>query len=300
MNFLAGCRTPFEGANGITVVSSRGIPEAQRIVWSPTDENKILVTVPPNLTNRGSEVYILDTQTGQKNILAKEQPGQLFEAKWTPDGRGTLILSAGSTPGFETAGWWKMDIENKSSEYLMEFGDAAWSPDAKTIALLHQERNSANEIVKVDLQLVDAKTNAVQTIYTTDKVDFTWGISWSPDGQYLVFSLGQGSHGNLYIVNIKTQQTKKVTENDRSDFPVWSPKGNIIAFEVYEEKEYSTVLHLIDPEGKCDVIIPNIKGGKSPTWSPDGKKLGYIDIDNISFLDVNQVIGRDIYQNLCP
>jgi TolB protein len=147
--------------------------------------------------------------------------------------------------------------------------------------------------------LVDAETNAVQTIYTTDKVDFTWGISWSPDGQYLVFSLGQGSHGNLYIVNIKTQQTKKITENDRSDFPVWSPKGNIIAFEVYEEKEYFTVLHLVDPEGKCDVTIPNTKYASSPTWSPDGKKLGYIDKDSISFLDVDLVLGRNVYQNLC-
>ena len=38
----------------------------------------------------------------------------------------------------------------------------------------------------------------------------------------------------------------------------------------------------------------------SPTWSPDGKKLGYVGIDGIYFLDVNPVVGGDIYQHLCP
>lgn len=301
INLLTSCVNPMKTNDGITFVASRGSrPPAQSIVWSPTDEDMILVTAYETM-QEPAEVYILDIKTGQKNVLAHQLPARLFEAKWTPDGKRALVLSGGDTIGFETPGWWMVDINNKLSEYLMTPNDAAWSPDGKTIAILREEKKETS-IVKIQLVLIDIVTKKEETIATYTEADSTWGMSWSPDGQYVVFSLGQQGASNLYILNMETRQVEKITNNNGSEYPVWSPKGNIIAFERYfPSNTAKTYLHLISSDGECEVEIPNPEKVKvwSPTWSPDGKKLGYIGRDGIYFLEIEKVLGRDIYQSLC-
>lgn len=291
---LTSCINPRKTEAGITFVTSRGSrPSAQSIVWSPTDGNKILVTA-YETPQEPAEVYILDIKTGQKDVLVQQLPAYFFEAKWTPDGKHALILAENNTKGFEPSGWWMVDISTKSSEYLMiPNDDAAWSSDGKTIAVLHQEENSAHDIIKIELQLINMETKEEETIATYDKADFSSGLSWSADGQYLVFSLGKIGFNGLYVLNMKTRQATKITENIGSANPAWSPKGNVIAFEKYPS------VYLIDMDGKCESEIPNLENVWSPTWSPDGKKLGYVGRDGIYFLEIDKVLGRDIYQNLC-
>ncbi len=293
-NLLTGCFNSRNTNNGITFVTSRGSrPPVQSIVWSPSDKDKILVTA-FETPQEPAEVYILDIKTGQKDILAKQLPGYFFEAKWTPDGKHALILAENNTKGFEPSGWWMVNISTKSSEYLtIPNDDAAWSPDGKTIAVLHQEENDAHDIIKIDLQLINMGTKVEETIATYEEADSSSGLSWSSDGQYLVFSLGKYGIHSLYILNMKTRQVAKITENIGSEKPVWSPEGNIIAFERYPS------IHLIDMDGKCEIEIPNLENAWSLTWSPDGKKLGYVGKDGIYFLEIDKVLGRNIYQNLC-
>lgn len=291
-NLLTGCLGHRKTNNGITFIASRGSsPPAQSIVWSPTDEDKILVAA-YETPAEPSEIYILDIKTRQENVLAKQLPAYLLEAKWTPDGNYALILSGGDTTGFETPGWWKVDINNKSSEHILDLIDAAWSPDGKTIAALREEKKGVNTI-KIDLLIIDGDTNQEEIIATYDQADSRSGLSWSPDGQYLVFSLGKYGFNDLYILNMRTRQVVKITENIGSKYPAWSPAGNIIAFEKYPS------LHLIDMDGKCEVEIPNLENVWSPTWSPDGRKLGYVGRDGIYFVDIGKVIERNIYEGLC-
>ena len=148
--------------------------------------------------------------------------------------------------------------------------------------------------------MINVATNTEKTIATYKEADSSWGLSWSPDGQYLVFSLGQTRSSNLYILNAKTLQVTQITENDGGKNPTWSPRGSIIAYERNSPDNIAkTYLYLVSSDGKCEKEIPNLENVWSPTWSPDGGKLGYVGRDGIYFLELDKILGKDIYQNLC-
>jgi Tol biopolymer transport system component len=289
-SLLVGCNQYQKNRDGITFVASRGTPPVQSIVWSPTDENRI-VAAAHTVGQWPAEVYILELETGQKRVIAKTNYGWFHEARWTPDGKDVLILVGDNTREFEPRGWWKLDIANNSSEYLKDLGYAVatWSPDGKTIAAA-----GGDEIV-----LTNVITGTKETFHTNVESIYGFGLSWSPDSQYLVFPAGESQSGDLYVLNIKTQQVEKITTNKLILYAVWSPKGNIIAFVNTSSVGGQWTLHLIRSDGKCEVEFPGLENVLSPTWSPDGEKLAYIARDGIYFLEIDKVLGRDIYQNLC-
>jgi Tol biopolymer transport system component len=294
---LSGCSSPNpkQEVPGIKFISSRGDrPSAQSIVWSPIDENKVLIRA-DETPLQPAEVFIFDIQTGKKeSVSGPLVSAQFIDAKWMPDGRKAIILTV-DTKDFKPSGWWEVDINNKSAEYLLGPMDAvAWSPDGKNIAVLYRKPENKNNSSTIDLKLIDTDTKVEQIITKYEEVDYSAGLSWSPDSRYAIFSLGkyQGS-SNLFILDMETRKVIPITQSDQGEHPSWSPKGNIIAFEANKH------LHLISLDGKCEIEIPNLEDVWSPTWSPDGEKLAYIGMDGIYYVELEQVFGRNIYQNLC-
>lgn len=294
ISIVASCSTLKNSGIGITFVAPRGTIPAQRFSWSPTDQNKILVVGYESGMTAG-EIYILDLATGQKNILVERSYSDFIDAIWAADGKHVLIFTGDNTPGFGQQGWWLMDVSDKSSRLLIgQLGNLAWSPDGKNIAIL-----SGFPAKSLDLSLKNADTQVTTSIYSKFNAQFPSGISWSPDSQNIVFSFDQGDSSDLYVLSIRTDQVVKITQSGLDRYPVWSPTGNLIAFENRSPVNGKTTLHLIHSDGKCEVAIPNLEDVWSATWSPDGQRLGYIGIDGIYYLEVNKVLGRDIYQNLC-
>jgi Tol biopolymer transport system component len=288
-----GCTKYEKNSNGITLVVKKETIPFQEIVWSPTGENNIL-SIDYSIGIWPAYVYLLDLETGQKQVLAQTNYGSFDAAAWMPDGKNVLILVGDNTQEFEPRGWWKVNVDNKSSEYFMDAGAVTWSSDGKFMATMTGDEAYPNSL-KVDLRLTNTDTQTEKTIHTNIESKYNFFVSWSPDSQYLVFPAGQSPSRELYVLNITTQQVVKITENEMADTPVWSPTGNIIAFE-----SSKSTLHLISSDGKCEIEIPNLKNVRSPTWSPDGRKIAFIGEDGIYVLDTDIVFGRDIYQKLCP
>jgi WD40 repeat protein len=295
---LTGCTSNFQNINGITKLASRGNPPAQSIAWSPTDENKILVISEAGMRPGPIKVYVLDTKTGRQNVIAKTE-GFILDGKWLPDGKSAIFRTDEVTKGFEPQGWWLMNVDDKSTEYFSNSYRVSWAPNGKTVAIFSGEALE-NKVGNIKLQLINVDTNLAETIYQLPEAGFVSNPVWSPDGKYIAFSYGDSRPGDLFVINLETREAVKITENKLNDSLAWSPKGNIIALERRARDEYKVTIHLISADGKCDIEIPNLESVFSPTWSPDGEKLGYVGIDGIYSLDMNQVVGRDIYQSLCP
>jgi Tol biopolymer transport system component/DNA-binding winged helix-turn-helix (wHTH) protein len=110
----------------------------------------------------------------------------------------------------------------------------------------------------------------------------------SPDGQRLAFvwNGGAGSHFNLYVKVIGTEESLQLTKQPSLDFnPVWSPDGRYIAFcRILKD---ATGIYIVPALGGAERRVRNTLWDEQEfdqvfrfgrlSWSPDGKLLAYSD-----------------------
>ncbi len=288
---LLNCSGPPKTQPGIVFIASRGSrPSAVSVVWSPKDNFTLLVRAYETPEMPG-EVYLLDVRTRQKHLLVDGFPAYLYGATWLPEGRHVAILAENNTKGFLPPGWWTLDIENSSAKYVLAASDAAaWSPNGKLVAVLQ----SSSSVTMVRLLLFDLQTGGHEIIATYPGAVAGTGLSWSPDGSHLIYSVTKQAGSDLYILDVLGRKTAALGTDARGQYPSWSPKGDIIALERYPD------LCLISPDGTCATRVPNVQDAWSPTWSPDGSRLAYLGLDGIYILNVDEVLGRNVYHELCP
>jgi Tol biopolymer transport system component len=150
----------------------------------------------------------------------------------------------------------------------------AGSPNHEQIAFIRPKAHTSDQIwvMNADGSGQHALThfgNAPQLFGSTVTSD----LSWSPDGQELVFAAFrniQGGRQQLYVVNIRTHAVRRLTNlTTGATGPAWSPNGRWIAFvgAVAPGHIYllSTKTHKAHAVGKAT--------GLCIAWSPDSKQL---------------------------
>jgi Tol biopolymer transport system component len=92
--------------------------------------------------------------------------------------------------------------------------------------------------------------------------------SWSPDGEHLVFQQQDG----IYVARYDGSGLRRLSDGA---YPVWSPRGDLIAFTVPPWEPGS--VWVMRPDGSdAHVLIPSTEfGGGNLEWSPDGTRLSY-------------------------
>ena len=103
-----------------------------------------------------------------------------------------------------------------------------------------------------------------------------WGMSWSPNGKRLAFSLARpGWLEHLYLLDVETKEIEILTELNKDFYPVWEPSGDRILFLRWN-REFDTFC-TIDIETK--VIEPLFDVDKATgywaDWSPEGDYIVY-------------------------
>jgi Tol biopolymer transport system component len=96
----------------------------------------------------------------------------------------------------------------------------------------------------------------------------------SPDGTRLVYLSDNGGHANLWIASTQGPDARQITfETDPTvsvGVPVWSPRGDVIAFVMNRQGQGG--LWAIRPDG---TDLRHIVRGWAPCWSRDGHWLYY-------------------------
>ncbi len=149
-----------------------------------------------------------------------------------------------------------------------------WSPNHEQIAFIRPKPHTSDQVwvMNADGSGQHALThfgNAPQLFGNVVTPD----LSWSPDGQELVFAAyrnNQGGRQQLYVVNVRTHSVRRLTNLPYgATDPVWSPDGRWIAFvgAVAPDRIYllSTKTHKAHAVGKAT--------GLDIAWSPDSKQL---------------------------
>ena len=98
------------------------------------------------------------------------------------------------------------------------------------------------------------------------------GPSYSPDASQIVCeSDREGSH-QLYVMNSDGSNIHRISFGDgRYSTPVWSPRGDYIAFT----KQYSGrfLIGVMKPDGSGERVLSEGFHNEGPTWAPNGRVL---------------------------
>jgi Tol biopolymer transport system component len=269
-----------------------GYPTAKKLIWSRADLEKILVSISTDIS--GSQIFIQDISSGEKQIVAETSSGYLDAETWSPDGRQVIFSADPNTKGYEHGGLWIWDARDNSIEFFQDGYHADWSPDGKTILITKIDSLSPNEMQgNVILDFINVAQDEEDKVYIIEKVDMAHipNPSWAPDGQDIVFlvnKMGVDKSG-LYILNTKTFELRQLPEYGEYLDPVWSPNGKIIVYQKQYQipnqdgRKYG--LFFINPDGSCHQGTALVDTLQSPQWSPDNQKFAFIGPDGIYLVD---------------
>ena len=99
-------------------------------------------------------------------------------------------------------------------------------------------------------------------------------VSWSPDGEEVVFLRNKGGFNDLYIYNLPREEERRISAGLRARDPHFSPDGDRIA--LVRNEDGNANLCLINRDGTGLEYLTNNNDGTqiySPRWSPDGEWL---------------------------
>jgi len=88
--------------------------------------------------------------------------------------------------------------------------------------------------------------------------------SWSPDGRFLAFAWDSDGTFNIYVADVATQQTLKLTREGRNENPTWSPDSRHIAFQSNRSGRWEIWAMHVDGSEPRQLTRG---GGRAPSWS---------------------------------
>jgi Tol biopolymer transport system component len=98
--------------------------------------------------------------------------------------------------------------------------------------------------------------------------------SFAPDGKHIVYR-SEGPDGKgLRILNLEDGSVKVLTDG-YDNFPVWSPRRDLIAFMRLVDRDFEILT--IHPDGTDLKQLTHTKGNEAHiAWSPDGERMVFI------------------------
>ncbi len=223
-----------------------------------------------------------------------------FNPDWSPDGK--KIVFTGGLDGHSSI--YTIDIDGKNLTKLtntlpdVDYNDERpiWSPDGKKIAFF-SNRDEARFERPISLQIYVMNADGTeQRLVTHDGPALEYNVSWSPDGERLVFQsrpeINPGVH-SLYVIGIDGKGRERVTDGLFNDTtPQWSPDGKQILFvqsaaiykffgdytpEDRKLRRVSTEIMLLNLEDRTKTpITQNDVSDFDPSWNADGSEIYYL------------------------
>ncbi len=225
-------------------------------------------------------IYMVDPSSGSVTRLTSTA-GEDSTPVWSPDRRRIAFIS--DRTGSPNV--WVMGADGGSEELpfrdMEPVADFRWAPDSNRISLLLGDE-SGGRIFIGDLEA------GTTELLTTEEERVQLG-GWSPDGEWVVYAVLDGDRAGLHKKNPRGVQEIKITSGSDTN-PVWSPKGDLIAFNRPGDGVLS--IFVVGPDGDDEKVLYNTTGADTSfEWSPDGRRLVFVsDQDGnreIYMIDVN-------------
>lgn len=141
----------------------------------------------------------------------------------------------------------------------------AFSPDSRYL-LMSYAKNGVTDIYEMDLT-----TRETKKLTSGPSIDTS--PSYSPDGSKIVFNSDRGGNQQIYVMDRDGSNVQRISfrQGSRYATPVWSPRGDYIAFTRMEHGQF--YIGVMYPDGSGERTLASGFMVESPTWSPNGRVL---------------------------
>jgi tricorn protease len=243
-----------------------------------------------NTASLAHDVWLFDLRSGN-HLKLTSSGGENRDPVWAPDESAIFYLSEQSG-SFNV---WKLPLgagqgvpqqithfDRNPIRFLSiaQNGDLCFGYDGEIYLLPHSARNPT----KVNIRIPVAEDTAVkQQTHLTDQVT---EIALSPNGK----EIGLVVRGDVYVASIEHGDTKRITNTSGQERNLsFSADGRKLLFAGEYQKPWSLYeASIVQPKEKepyffdstlIDVhpILDNGEENLLPRYSPDGKKVGYIE-----------------------
>jgi len=141
------------------------------------------------------------------------------------------------------------------------------------------------------------KGNGVWVYSIADKKDYlilnprsASDVAISPDGKSVAYTvISVKGDRTLGIMDLNTKNKKTLKTGSQNCFgPVWSPDGNYIAYNVFDNKKSNWQVAIIKVSGNTSpqILTAQMLQCMMPTWSVDSKAVAVQDMQNVYIIDL--------------
>jgi len=179
-------------------------------------------------------------------------------------------------------------LTDHRKEFCFINNSPAISPDGQWIAFL-SDRSDYFDIYLMDAIDGKVKRRLVRGQRSGKFEELHWlrpGITWSPDGENIVFCAKAGEFDAMYVVNVSTGNIidQHILDSDALFSPSWSPIDNSIAL-IRVHNGQSDIITLDLDTREIANITNDIYDEADPSWSPKGDKIIFTSNRNIDNSD---------------
>jgi TolB protein len=232
--------------------------------FSPSGD-RFVMTGRPSTPGRpfGSSVVVATSGTDKGDVIYKDDARNVLAPQWSPRG-DTIIFSVGIFDAFFNGFSTRFTKAEQRSE-----GGAQ-------IAVINADGSGFREL--------------------TSGADNSAFPSMAPDGTRFVYrSFGKSGDDGLKVMNLETKAVTKLT-NGYDNFPLWSPRGDLIMFSRLAAGAYE--IWTVKPDGTSLRQLTSTRGNDAHQgWSPDGEHIVFASSrmgfkDEVIYTDAPQPYGE--------
>jgi len=162
-----------------------------------------------------------------------------------------------------------VDLAGNTRTLISDAKDDAepdWHP--VTQQLTFQSNREGN----YDIFISDADGRNVKNLTQTRDKDERMP-DWSPDGQSIVYEIGDGvNNGEIRVLNIATNRSTMLATGRA---PVWSPDGKYVAYMQKQPSGYWQIYVQNVRDNTSRILTHNNEHCRFPAWSEDGVWIAY-------------------------
>jgi len=128
--------------------------------------------------------------------------------------------------------------------------------------------------VETGTRLVSVDRSGKETPLATES-GVLYALALAPAGDRLLGQISKGSGGvsDIWLYNLARNTKTRLTFDQHSVNPVWSPDGGRVAFKLETSEGQELVIKSASGSGTEDVIFKTGKNFEPSSWSPDGRYI---------------------------